>query len=142
GLRLWDESEAGGSRRRLAAAWLALSLGLTMKITAAYALVPLVVAIVRPPRLRQATLATLTLVPAALWYLHASALLNAGAASRSSAMNVDLWLRNVSGFWDVPTATLGIFARHLLRKAFTPLGAALALWGAVWLRAADRLFTV
>jgi len=129
GLNLWDDFEGRGGVVRLAAGVTLLSAGLTLKVISAYALVPLVAVVIRDRKPWKLALVAATLVPAALWYAHAAALLSAGVGSRASADNGGIWLRALA-----PTAwsrreTYGHVLRFLGVRAFTPLGPLLALAG-------------
>ncbi len=92
GLRCWDEHEHGRGRAWLGVGVVLLATALAVKVVAAYVLVPLVLAILRPPRLGRVMLAVATLVPALLWYAHAAAVLAEGGGSRASADNGAIWL--------------------------------------------------
>lgn len=128
GLRCWDEHEAGRSRWWLAAGASLLSVGLALKIVAAYILVPLIAAILRPRHRGKVALAMLLIVPALAWYAHAAFLIWAGGGSRASADNGAIWIRIL-----VPSAllrpeTAALAARFVVRS-FTPAGVILALAG-------------
>lgn len=132
-LRCWDDAEADGSRGKLALGVTLLALGLAMKVTFAYVLLPLLFAIIRPgqrPKLMR-TLAIASLLPACIWYVHAARLLGSGEGSRASADNGAIWLRSL-----VPTAWLSASTYrtafvNLFVRGFTPLGSALAVAGIV-----------
>ncbi len=135
-LRLWDEFLNGSSKVKLAMAWLLLALSLALKVTSAFLFIPLGLMIwqglgesARWKRIVVSVLALSALLPVLVWYLRASWLIEEGQGSRASADNSRIWL---SVFW--PTALLDgqtyiHAARMLLVRAFTPLGALLALWG-------------
>ncbi len=138
GMGLWDD--AGGAGSRVAAGWLLLCAGLTMKFTSAYVLVPLALAVLRPPRRRGLVAAAATLVPAALWYLHAWSLLRRDAAGGGTTYAVSLWLANLRGFHSSALSIYREFLTHLVVRSFTPVGFALASWGAARLADPDRLW--
>ena len=132
-LRCWDDAEADGSRVKLVLGVTLLAVGLAMKVTFAYVLLPLLFAIIRsgPRPKRMRTLAIATLLPACIWYAHAARLLGAGTGSRASADNGAIWLRSL-----VPTAWLAASTYrtafvNLFVRGFTPLGSALAVAGIV-----------
>ncbi len=140
GLRCIDEHQAGGGVPWLilGGVWLATSLAL--KIVAVYVLVPLISAIVRPPRARAIAPALVLVVPALLWYLSAATRLAEEGGSRASADNGTIWLRVL-----IPTAlfrvkTLRFVAWFLIVRAFTPLGLALAVGGLLGRPRGDRLW--
>lgn len=141
GVRCWDDFEADGAVGRLATGFVLLSAAMALKVISAYALVPLIAAVIRSRRPWKLALAAATLLPAALWYVHAAGLLSAGLGSRASADNGAIWLHAlVPSAW-FRGATYGHVARSLGVRAFTPLGPWLALAGfLVWPRDGDRLW--
>jgi hypothetical protein len=140
GMSCWDAHAAGAGRRWLVCGWLLLSAGLSLKFTSAYVLLPLVCALQKRQRLRGALPALTTLVPAAAWYVHAWTLLQQGAAAGGTSYAVDFWLQNLKAFHSSGWAIYKEFLTHLTIRSFTPLGVALALWGAVRMRDPDRLW--
>ncbi|MDR3639230.1 MAG: glycosyltransferase family 39 protein [Isosphaeraceae bacterium] len=140
GLRCWDEREAGGRPRWLIAGWLLLATCLALKVVSAYLFVPLVIAILRPPRRGKVALALSALVPALLWYVHAAFLLGEGGGSHASADNGAIWLRTLVPTALFRSATLGHIVRFTVVRAFTPLGFALGLGGLLCAGTADRLW--
>ncbi len=135
GLACWDQHRSVGRWYWLAAAWLLVALGLAIKITAAFLLVPLVLVIARARSLRAIIMVCSTLLPAVLWYAWAAHLLGSGEGSRASADNRAIWLGLVGLSSLVKPETLKFVVWFLLVRAFTPLGAVLALIGlaeAVW----------
>jgi len=139
-MHCWDEREAGGQRGWLVAGWLLLAVGLALKITAAYILVPLVLVLLRPPRRGKALLALRALVPALLWYAHVALVLRAGGGSRASADNGAIWLRVLLPTALFQSATLGHVFRFTVIRAFTPLGFALGAAGLCFAGAGGRLW--
>jgi hypothetical protein len=141
GLACWDEFEACGRRMWLAAAWGLLATGLALKITGIYILVASFACAVGASRRWKLILALTIIAPALLWYLHSASLLAQSAGSRAASDSFELWLRVL-----VPSGlsrgdTYLTAARFLVVRAFTPIGAALALWGLSRLRASDRLWS-
>lgn len=132
GMRCWDE----GRRPWMVAGWLLMGLGLSLKITSAYLLIPLLSISDRRPR--SLILGASMLVPALLWYAEVYAVLGPMSASRAAADGARLW----RGAIDV--AALGkpgaptLYGRFLLVRAFTPLGFGLAAYG--FARGVDRLW--
>lgn len=142
GLYCWDEYEATARLPWLAAGCVFLALALAIKVTAAYVLVPLVVAIMNPRRRWKLALALSLILPAAFWYLHASSALAQGAGSAASADNRAIWLQVLipSALFRLETARNVV--RFLVVRAFTPLGFALAVWGLRNRAGGDRLWWV
>jgi hypothetical protein len=142
GLRCVDEHRSGGGEAWLIVGGASLATGLALKVVAAYVLVPLIAAIVRPPRVRAIAPALMLLAPALIWYGYAATRLAEGGGSRASADNGAIWLRVL-----VPTAwlrieTLRSVAWSLLVRGFTPLGLALAVGGFLARPGGDRLWTI
>jgi 4-amino-4-deoxy-L-arabinose transferase-like glycosyltransferase len=137
GLRLLDE----GTRKRIAAGAVVLAIGLALKITSAYVLVPLVFVILDGSIRKRLLLSLGVLAPAALWYFYAVGSSHEG--SRAARDNQAIWLSVL-----IPTALARVetyrhIARFLLVRAFTPLGPLLAIAGFTWVRPhADRLWIV
>jgi hypothetical protein len=141
GLACCDRSASHDSRSWLGAGLCLLAFGIAVKVIAAFVLVPCCLA---NPRLRRARiLAALaaTLVPALAWYAWAYHLIEFGGGSRASADNRSIWLQLAGPIALFKRETLLWVARFLLVRAFTPVGAALAIIG-FWRGrdANDRLF--
>jgi hypothetical protein len=129
GLAAWDEFRHGGKWVWLVAGWLLLAIGLSAKITAAFLLIPPIVVAARARSIKQIVVVCSPILPALAWYAWAGYLLERGEGSRASADNRSIWLGLLG-----PTALLQpeIFqfvCRTLLVRAFTPLGALLAVVG-------------
>ena len=129
GVACWDRSLEFRSRVWLIAGWCLLAVGLAIKITSAFLLLPLLFLIARKGGRWQMILAVTTLVPGLLWYLWALQLIGQAAGSHASADNRAIWLGmlGISGLFKL--ATIKVVAWTLLVRAFTPLGAALAIGG-------------
>ncbi|MDB5351773.1 MAG: hypothetical protein JWN86_3020 [Planctomycetota bacterium] len=140
GMRVWDDHEAEGGALRRYAAWLLIAAGLAVKIVSAFVLIPLIVAILRPPKAKKSLLVLTTLIPALLWYSHAAKLM--GEGSRASSDNADLWVRSMGLAALFRPETWTISGRFLFVRSFTPLGFALAAWGLFGRRGCDRLWRV
>ena len=129
GMNCWDCAESGRGRWLLLPGWLFLAVGFAAKITAAFVLIPLGVAIIRTRKAADMLIAASALVPVLLWYLWANHLVEVGGGSRASAENRAIWLA-VLGFSALGNpGTLTHFWRFLLIRAFTPLGLAVSAWG-------------
>jgi hypothetical protein len=85
---------------------------------------------------RQILVACSTLLPAALWYAWASHLLGTEEGSRAPADNQSIWLGLIGPSALLHWETLKVVGWSLLVRAFTPLGAGLALIGILGSRAA------
>ena len=70
-----------------------------------------------------------TILPAVLWYTWSSYLLALGEGSRASADNRSIWLRHFGPFALLEPETLRLVSWCLLMRAFTPLGAGMAVVG-------------
>jgi 4-amino-4-deoxy-L-arabinose transferase-like glycosyltransferase len=129
GLACWSQHRPGGRWYWLPAAWCLVALGLAIKITAAFLLVPLVLVIERARSLRAILVVCSTLLPAVLWYAWAAHLLGSGEGSRASADNRSIWLGLVGPSSLLKPETLKFVGWFLFVRAFTPLGAGMALFG-------------
>jgi Dolichyl-phosphate-mannose-protein mannosyltransferase len=129
GLASWDEYRSVGGWYWLVAGWLLLTLGFATKITAAFLLIPLLLFVARTRSPRELFLVCSTLLPAALWYAWASYLLALGEGSRASADNRLIWLGHFGPVALLEPETLKFVSWCLLVRAFTPVGAGLALVG-------------
>jgi 4-amino-4-deoxy-L-arabinose transferase-like glycosyltransferase len=144
GLRAWDDFEAHGGLARIATALVLVATGLALKVISAYLLVPLALVIMRKRRTWPGNfaLAAATLVPAALWYIHAARLMTAGGGSHASSDNGAVWLGVLVPWALARSETYRHIGRFLLVRAFTPLGPPLALAGMVVDRHGERLWLV
>jgi hypothetical protein len=106
-----------------------LAVGLALKVTSAFVLLPL--AGLAPPgrRLRAALLLGLALVPAALWYVHASRLLATGAGSRATADAGRAWREALGPLALLDGENVLRLARFGLVRSFTPLALPLVVLG-------------
>jgi hypothetical protein len=140
GLRCWDEHESEGGWGWLVVGWGLLATGLALKVITAYLLMPICFAIIRPRRRWKFVFAVSTLIPALVWYWHAAQLLRSGHGSLASAKNAAIWLSVLFPSALLQLETYRGIARHLLVRAFTPVGASLAALG--WVRGhTDRLWS-
>ncbi len=146
GLACWDRFRAGSRWHWLLAGWSLLALGFAIKITAGFLLIPLVLVVVRNRRSLEMVAAGSTLLPAILWYMWANHLLEAGGGSRAAGDNRAIWLGLLGSPAIFKPDTLRFVASTLFVRAFTPLGASLALVG-FWIRrqgggGRDRLWSI
>jgi 4-amino-4-deoxy-L-arabinose transferase-like glycosyltransferase len=129
GLACWDRWLDRPSRGWLALGWCLLALGFAIKITSAFLLVPLLLLIARSRRRREIIVAGTTLLPGLVWYLWADHVIGQGVGSRASADNRSVWLGVLGPSALFQAATIKVVAWSLLVRAFTPLGALLAVVG-------------
>ena len=80
-------------------------------------------------------LACTTLLPALMWYAWANHLVGEGAGSRASVNNRAIWLGLIVPSALLRRATWELIVRFLFVRAFTPLGAGLAIVGLLHRRA-------
>ena len=146
GLRAWDEYEATGRRSFAALGAAGLGLGLTIKVTAGWALIPYMLLVRRLPTRPRAAVGVALLAPAVGWYLFAWNELRHGSAGGSLAPGdtAATWAGSIGPATWGRLATWDAIARNLLARAFTPLGFVLASlgWGlaAVRRERVDRLW--
>lgn len=129
GFWLWTE-------RRYRFAVTILAIAFATKVTGAFILLPLVCAPVPGQGLRKwqrVGLAMLSLVPAALWYIHAGRLIAGSEAQASASAGIAAnWWHRLSSLTDAAWLTV---VRDLTLRAFTPVGFGLFVMGwANWKR--------
>jgi Dolichyl-phosphate-mannose-protein mannosyltransferase len=135
GLACWDRSRAtpGVVARRawFASGWMLLAVGLAMKILAAPLLLLAVGLGPRGRRIRGYVAAVAALAPALSWYAWAAHLAASGVGSRASADNGAIWMGvfSPSSLLDPGSWKLALW--FLAVRAFTPIGAALAVFGLI-----------
>ncbi|QDV33027.1 ArnT family glycosyltransferase [Tautonia plasticadhaerens] len=128
-MRCWDAFASGRGRGWLASGWLLLATSLALKVTSAFVLVPLALAILGVGRKGLIVLSASAIVPALLWYLHAAGVLAEGEGSRASLDNGRIWLSALVPSALLESETYRPAARYLLVRAFTPIGLVLAVIG-------------
>lgn len=133
GLACWDRArrDSGTATRRAwyVAGWVLLALGLAIKIIAAPLVLVLVAIMSSRRRFARLAAAGAALVPGLCWYAWAAHLAAAGNGSHASADNRAIWLGSLApSAWMHPESWT-LAARFLLVRAFTPIGAALAVVG-------------
>jgi hypothetical protein len=129
GLACWDRSLVRGSPYWRLAGWCLLAVGFAIKITSGFLVIPLLWMIARGGRRREIVAACTALLPALLWYLWAGHLIGQGIGSRASADNRSIWLTLLGPGALFDPATIKVVGWALFIRAFTPLGAGLALVG-------------
>lgn len=141
GLACWDRYQSSRRWYWLATGWALLALGFALKVIAAFLLIPLLFVILRRRRAADILAAVSTLLPALLWYVWADFLVAAMNGSRASADNRAIWLQLLGPAALLKIATLKFVGWFLFVRAFTPLGAGLALYGLLMRRGTedDRL---
>jgi hypothetical protein len=140
GLACWDRYREAGRRPWVVIGWFLLAVGFAVKITAAFLLIPLLVVVRRPGRRLELVAACATLVPAILWYVWALWLLAGETGSRASADNQAIWLDALGPFALAKLETLRSLGWAVFVRAFTPLGAGLAVAGFAFGARIDRLW--
>jgi Dolichyl-phosphate-mannose-protein mannosyltransferase len=133
GLACWDRALLRRGPSWRAAGWCLLASGFAIKITSAFLLIPLLFMIVHHGRRREMFAAMTTLLPALLWYGWAGHLMGQGVGSRASVDNRSIWLAMLGPKALLDPAIIKVVGWSLLVRAFTPLGAGLALFG-LWQR--------
>jgi len=146
GMRGWDEYQAEGKHRW---AWLggfALAVGLALKITSAWVLIPYSLFVTRLPVKLRLAIGIAALLPAITWYLYAWGEIRLGSSemrgSLASTDNAAIWIRALSPETWLRFATWEAIARNLVFRSFTPIGFALGLAGWILVRpdGTDRLW--
>lgn len=133
GFACWDralhDKAWRASRTLLALGWCLLAAGLASRAILVYLLVPIALADRR--RMTWANLSALasTVLPALLWYVWAFGLVDRSGGSRASADNQAVWLGAAGVSNLIRPETAQFVLRVLCVRAFTPLGAALGVWG-------------
>jgi 4-amino-4-deoxy-L-arabinose transferase-like glycosyltransferase len=140
GLACWDRYREVGRRPWMVIAWVLLAAGFAVKITAGFLLVPLLAVVRRPGRRLELVAACATLVPAGLWYAWALWLLAGETGSRASADNQAFWLEALGPVALAKLDSLRSIGWAVFVRAFTPLGAALAVAGFLRRAPIDRLW--
>ena len=135
GLACWDRSRglsrSAARRAWFAAGWVLLALGFAIKIIAAPLLILPAFVGLRQRRLSVWLAAGTTLVPALLWYAWAAHLAASGGGSRASADNGAIWLGLLAPSSLLHLESLRLALWFVAVRAFTPVGAALALFGLI-----------
>ncbi len=139
GLRFWDD----GRPIRMTIGWACLALGLAQKASWAFALAPLLLAVLdgkpRPFKL----IALTTLLAPLCWYLHAGLSAISGTdGSAASSDNVAQWAARLAPTAFLQPGRYGMVARDLFYRACTPLGFGLAALGLAGWATAPRLWKV
>ena len=143
GLWGWDEFAATTRSRWAWLGGLALAVGLALKVTAAWVLIPFALILHRWPLAWRSAAAAGMFAPALGWYLYAWGDVRVGSAepggtagSLASADNAAIWIRSVSPASWLRWATWEALGRNLVGRAFSPLGFVLTALG--WLVVSPR----
>ena len=141
GLRGWDEFEAGGNWRWATFGGFVLAVGLALKLTVAWSLIPFVLIVIRWPIAWRTGAAAAMLSPAFAWYLYAwGDVTQPNSGSLASSDNAAIWLRTVSPISWLRLSTFETIGRGLTIRSFTPIGFVLAFWGLLACGRVDRLW--
>jgi 4-amino-4-deoxy-L-arabinose transferase-like glycosyltransferase len=119
-LRLWDDETVG--RAGKVVAWLLLALGLSLKIIAAWVLIPLAATQWRRPDcLRRWLLALAAILPALAWYAHAASAVGHATGSRAASETARLWLQALQPAAWLDARRWWLVGRFVVVRSFTPL---------------------
>jgi Dolichyl-phosphate-mannose-protein mannosyltransferase len=141
GLRFWDEYEEGGDWRKAAFGGFVLSMGLALKVTTVWALIPFVLIVRRWSMPWRLTASAAMLAPTLAWYIVAwEQVARPSPGSLASFDNANLWVRAFSPEHWVRFSTYANLGRGLFVRSFTPVGFVLAAWGLVASGKVDRLW--
>ena len=132
GLWGWDQYQATSRTRWAWLGGLALALGLALKVTAAWALIPFCLIVTRWPVWLRLAVGVAMLSSASLWYL--SIWQDVEAGSHASSDNAALWFQTLAPTGWVRLATWDAVGRNLIGRAFTPVGFVLAALGWFFIR--------
>ena len=142
GLRGWDKYNEKGKWRWAVFGGVVLALGVAVKVTVAWTLIPFFL-IVNRWKIRGKVVASIAmLVPATSWYLyHWSQVANPGAGSMAHAESTEIWMKALlsTEAW-LRLVTYDHLVRGLLLRSFTPVGFVLAFYGLVAAGKLDRLW--
>jgi len=138
GLRCWDEYEVEGRWRWAGLGGLAMAVGLAIKITSAWVLIPFLLVATRLPVAVRALVGLLMLLPAIVWYRSVWGELGT-SGSQASVDNAAIWFATLAPTGWLRFATWEVVGRNLLVRAFTPVGFVLAVLG--WTSRRPRLIT-
>jgi Dolichyl-phosphate-mannose-protein mannosyltransferase len=142
GLRGWDEYETSANWRWAVFGGFVLAIGLAVKITVAWALIPFVLILSRWKVRWRLAVSVAMLVPAASWYLYAwNEVAHPSPGSMANAESTNIWLKILfsTEAW-LRFATYDHLARGMFVRSFTPVGFVLAFYGLVASGKLDRLW--
>jgi hypothetical protein len=141
GLRGWDEFEASGKLRWGVFGGFVLAMGIALKATNAWVLLPFFATTWRRNPLWRAGVAFAMLLPDILWYGHVWRTLADSSGSLAASANAGLWAESVNlANWANP-ALLEVLGRNLFFRSFTPVGFVLAVFGLVATGKLDRFWS-
>ncbi len=140
-LRGWDEYEAGENWRWAALGGFVLSVGLALKITVAWALIPFVLIVRRWPIGVRIAAAVAMMTPSLAWYVHAwEEVARRGSGSLASSDNAAIWFQTLSPASWLRISTIQNIGRGLVDRSFTVVGFMLAALGLLCSGKVDRLW--
>ena len=135
GLACWDRSgwisRPAARRAWFAAGWTLLAMGLAIKVIVALLLIAMAFVVLPKRRLPVLAAAVAALLPALAWYAWAAYLAAAAGGSRASVDNRAIWLSVLAPSALLHPGTWVLPLRFLIVRAFTPIGAAMALVGLI-----------
>ena len=135
GLACWDRSRSMSRtavrRAWFAAGWTLLAMGLAIKMIVAPLLIAMAFVVLPKRRLPVLAATVAALLPALAWYAWAAHLAAAADGSRASADNRAIWLGVLAPSALLHPGTWALPLRFLIVRAFTPIGAAMALVGLI-----------
>ena len=141
GLRAWDEFETTGDRGWAWIGGFVLSIGLALKVTVAWALIPYVLMVTRWPLAWRMAASVAMLLPALAWYGWAwGDVEHPGGGSLASSDNAGYWVRSLSPTAWLRFSTYDHLAKGLLYRSFTLVGFVLAAWGLLASGKLDRIW--
>ncbi len=142
GLRSWDEYENSGDRRWAALGGFVLAVGLALKITVIWALIPFLLIVGRWKLSTRILAAIAMLIPAAAWYLYVwKEVVAPAGGSLAHSESTGIWLNLLfsTRVW-LRFITYDSLIRGLCYRGFTPIGFVLAAYGLAASGKLDRLW--
>jgi 4-amino-4-deoxy-L-arabinose transferase-like glycosyltransferase len=142
GLRGCDEYETSGNWRWAVFGGFVLAIGLAVKITVAWALIPFVLILSRWKVRWRLVASAVMLLPATAWYLYAwSEVAHPGPGSLANAESTNIWLKVLfsTEVW-LRFSMYENLAKGMFILSFTPVGFVLAFYGLVASGKVDRLW--
>ncbi len=142
GLRGWDEYEVSGNWRWALFGGFVLAVGLALKITVCWVLIPFLLIVGRISLRNRLLYSALMLIPALSWYGYAWAEVTSPnqGGSLAASENADLWRTALSPDAWLRFSTYDSIVRGLVYRSFTPIGFVLGITGLAFTGKLDRLW--